>query len=92
MSTTTLTERVYTALAAGEQHDALYAAANHDAQTEHELNLADWGMTLGIAYGIARGEDPYESPAGVIARAESAASEAWARWHGSEAADVAEVK
>lgn len=88
----TLTDRVYAALAA-EEHDALYIAAHAaETQTERDLDLIDWGMAVGIAFGIARGEDPYESPEAVIARAEQAASEAWARRHTVPTSDSGEVK
>lgn len=48
--------------------------------TPFELDLRSWGLTVGIAYGIARGEDPYESDEDVARRALEAARAAYDRW------------
>ena len=44
------------------------------------MDLRDWGMTFGLAYGIARGEDPYESNESVAQRALDAARMVWKGW------------
>ena len=50
---------------------------------EFELDMRDWGFTYGVAYGIARGEDPYEPEELVRDRAIEAARLAWQRWAGA---------
>ena len=45
----------------------------------------DWAMMFGIACGIARTEDPWESMDDVIGRALEATNEAYERFHGSGA-------
>ncbi len=41
--------------------------------TSFELDLLQWGATYGLAFGIARGEDPWESDEEVAERAITAA-------------------
>jgi hypothetical protein len=48
-------------------------------RTEHELDLMDFGLTVGLAFAIARGEDPYEPPESVRERAAAAANMAFER-------------
>ncbi len=94
MSTTTLpnvtpaevlAERVYHALAA-EEGCPLAAAGDipvipePGALTSFELDCRDWGIAYGLAHGIARGEDPFETNTSVAERALEAAKIAWARW------------
>lgn len=38
-----------------------------------EMDLRDWGMYFGIAFGIARGEEPFEAAESVAIRAAEAA-------------------
>ena len=47
---------------------------------------SEWALTLGIAIGIARGENPFESIESVVARAVPAAAEALEGYSGSAAA------
>ncbi len=57
---------------------------------EHEYVSREWGFTYGLAYGIARSEDPDESNESVARRARHAADEmfddstfvalTWIRW------------
>jgi hypothetical protein len=49
--------------------------------TEFEQDCRDWGLAFGFAYGVARGEDPFESNDDVLARALLAAEDAFARWN-----------
>jgi hypothetical protein len=51
---------------------------------EFEYDLVDWGSLYGVAYGIARGEDPWESNADVAERAFDAAWAVWDSWAGGE--------
>jgi hypothetical protein len=48
--------------------------------TEFEADLLDWGLIYGAAWGIARSEDPFESPRDLADRALEAARAEWARW------------
>ncbi len=43
----------------------------------------DFGLALGVALGIARGEEPFESMDAVTKRAVAAATEAFERYAGS---------
>jgi hypothetical protein len=45
-------------------------------------NYGDWAFAFGVACGIARGEDPFESMESVIERAEPAARDAFLRYSG----------
>jgi hypothetical protein len=45
---------------------------------EADLDLRDWGFYYGVAYGIARGEDPYEDNGSAAKRAFDAALEVFA--------------
>jgi hypothetical protein len=60
--------------------------ANHPALPEgthlsgDELDIRDWGMIYGLAFGIARGEDAYEAVSSVGDRALRAAEAAFRRW------------
>ena len=47
----------------------------------YEMEVRDWGVYFGVAYGIARSEDPFESTDQVGERAFAAAEEAWTRGH-----------
>jgi hypothetical protein len=53
--------------------------------TDREANIAAWGWVYGIAYGIARGEDPYERPSAVVARAYEAAVPVYRDYTNTEA-------
>jgi hypothetical protein len=52
-----------------ETDDLLEGAANGPLGdlTSEQLDARDWGVAYGVAIGIARGEDPYESFSSVIA-------------------------
>jgi hypothetical protein len=41
---------------------------------DHDSHNRDWGFVYGVALGIARGQDPYESSESVAARAFEAAT------------------
>jgi hypothetical protein len=43
------------------------------AMKAEDLDLRDWGFYYGVAYGIARGENPYETNGSVAERAFDAA-------------------
>lgn len=89
----TLADRIYTVLirepAVGDD-TPLEAAGTYPARpadeclTPFELDCRDWGFVFGIAYGIARGDDPWEPDEEVLARAHAAAREAFQRWGGSD--------
>lgn len=56
------------------------------------MDYGDWAFTFGVACGIARGEDPFETMESVIERAEAAAREVFVRYAGADVlADPAEV-
>jgi len=88
----TLIEKVYTALS--EEHTfgtgPLEVAGqfprtpDERSLSQFELDCRDWGLAVGIAYGIARGEDPYEAEKSVTERALAAARDAYARWGRSD--------
>ena len=42
--------------------------------SQREEDLREWGYAFGLAYGIARGEDPYEANGSVAERAYMAAT------------------
>lgn len=92
MATLTLTEKVYNALASdhgfgeGNLHAAKSRYPKHSdcGLTSFELDCRDWGLAFGIAYGIARNEDPFELEESVCERSLTAARDAYARWAGSD--------
>jgi hypothetical protein len=56
-----------------------YASKVPGVPMEHaDLDLRDWGFYYGVAYGIARGEDPYEPNGSAAKRAFDAALEVFA--------------
>jgi hypothetical protein len=57
---------------------------------QFEMDCRDWRMAFGVAYGIARGEDPYESQVSVCRRALDAARDAFTRWAGDDIFTVEE--
>jgi hypothetical protein len=59
---------------------SIYPRALDPGLTAFEANCRDWGFTFGVAYGIARGEEPYESEDSVCERALTAAREVFARF------------
>jgi hypothetical protein len=59
---------------------SIYPRALEPGLTAFESNCRDWGFTFGVAYGIARGEEPYESEDSVCERAMTAAREVFARF------------
>lgn len=81
-----LAQRVYEIGAA--ERSAIDAASSEfgmpkgDDLSAFELDLRDWSVLFGLAYGIARGEDPYESNSSVARRAAEATRIAWQRWNG----------
>ena len=48
-----------------------------DHLTEFEQDIRDWGVMIGVAYGIARADDPFESRESVLERAQEAAQAAY---------------
>jgi hypothetical protein len=44
---------------------------------EHHADLVDWGMAYGVAYALARIEEPLESTRAAALRAQEAAWQAW---------------
>jgi hypothetical protein len=87
-STTALAEKVSTVLGAVAgsgfmdpvQAMSVYPRALEPGLTAFETDCRDWGFTFGVAYGIARGEDPYESDDRVCERALTAAREVFSRF------------
>lgn len=83
-----LTDKVCTVLAAQApagfvdpvQAVSVYPRADEAGLTEFEMDCRDWGFVFGVTYGIARGEEPYESDDSVCERAMMAAREAFARF------------
>jgi hypothetical protein len=87
-TTDELAELVYRCISPDSNHDHDAHRAFDDAlpdgqrgmRTSHELDYADFSLAAGVAYGIARGEDPYELSDSVAARAGEAATTAFERW------------
>jgi hypothetical protein len=83
-----LAEKVYTQISpGGNSNDSLLNAAaepwgRRDLST-FEMDVRDWALVVGVAYGIARSEDPFESFESVADRALEAARAAYARWAGA---------
>jgi hypothetical protein len=91
MSTATLSDRVWNVaisdtpigfewgiqhLHKGPSEGALDAAGDSTLV----LDCAEWGYVYGVAFGIARGEDVFESPGDVAERALKAARSVWERY------------
>jgi hypothetical protein len=87
-----LTDKVTTVLSAvaGEgfvdpvQTMSLYPRAVDPGLTDFEADCRDWGFVFGLAYGIARGEEPYESDQSVCERAMTASREVFSRFSKSD--------
>jgi hypothetical protein len=87
-----LTEKVSTVLAAVAgngfmdpvQTISVYPRAPTPGLTDFEADCRDWGFVFGLAYGIARGEEPYESDDSVCERAMTAAREVFSRFSKSD--------
>jgi hypothetical protein len=85
---TSLAEKVSTVLGAVAgagfmdpvQTMSIYPRALEPGLTAFEADCRDWGFTFGVAYGIARGEDPYESEDRVCERALTTAREVFSRF------------
>ncbi len=76
-----LADRVYHSVAVDIDPGPLeHAHKPITGATEFELDALDWGVMYGVAYGIARGEDPFEPGNAVENRALTAARQAWNRW------------
>lgn len=83
----TIAERVYTVLSMDEGtngpldhcHRPLLKTVGGSLGT-FELDCIDWGLTYGIAYALARAEDPFERQESVAGRAEEAARIAYEGW------------
>ena len=56
---------------------------------EHEYDAADWQLYYGIAIGLARPENPFESRAGVARRARETACQAFLALNGDSGATAA---
>ena len=50
--------------------------------TETEADLRDWGLVYGMAFAIAREQDPWESVESVAKRALEPAQRAYRQWGG----------
>lgn len=57
----------------GRAYDQFLRPAWMAGMSDRAHAVAAWAYTYGIAYGIARGEDPYEPVSSVAARAYAAA-------------------
>jgi len=87
-----LTDKVTTVLGAVAGHGftdpvqamSVFPRAVEPGLTEFESNCRDWGFVFGLAYGIARGEEPYESDDSVCERAITAAREVFARFSSAD--------
>jgi hypothetical protein len=87
-----LTDRVNTVLGAAAapgfvdpvQAVSSYPRQREEGLTDFELDCRDWGFVFGVAYGIARGEEPYESDNSVCERAMTAAREVFSRFSASD--------
>lgn len=93
-TTTTVADRVYAVLSENDNGELL-RVAQELCRDEREMDVADWALAFGLAFGIARGEDPYEKNRSVVIRAEAAAREAmmrWAGWTSAPSSVDAEVK
>jgi len=83
-----LTDKVTTVLSAVAgtgfmdpvQTMSIYPRGAEPGLTQFEMDCRDWGFTFGVAYGIARGEEPYESDDSVCERAMTAAREVFTRF------------
>jgi hypothetical protein len=82
----TLDERVEAILGSEEPRGIFDAASSqpadlgeHECMSTYELNLLEWGMIVGLAFGIARLEEPCECMASVARRAREAAEAVYAR-------------
>lgn len=84
---TTLEEKVRGALSgddtgSGPISQAAKWPVGRPEATTSELDLRDWGVYYGVAFGIARGEDPYEPRDSVAARALEAAQRVYREYGG----------
>ena len=87
-----LTDKVSTVLGAAAapgfvdpvQSVGSYPRAEEAGLTDFEMDCRDWGFVFGVAYGIARGEEPYESDSMVCERAMVAAREVFSRFSASD--------
>ena len=60
--------------------------------SQFELDLRDWGLIYGIAYGLARATEPKDSNDQVGERAYKVARASFARWNGGEIEDPRVVR
>ena len=88
---TSLTDKVSSVLSQdppkGEDSalDGLRVYPRHsDGLSEFEFDCRDWGFVFGVAYGVARSENPFEPNDELIERALLAARDAYARWGGAK--------
>jgi hypothetical protein len=63
-----------------DAHSAALPEHQRGQRTSHELDVASFANAVGVAYGIARGEDPFEPSESVAERAGAAATIAFERW------------
>jgi hypothetical protein len=88
----TLTDRLYQVLAevgsdVGHPVNVMHrfpGVPEDEVLTAFELDCKDWGFVYGMAYGIARSEDPWEADGQAAERALVAARDAFARWGGTD--------
>ena len=82
---TTIDQRVRALVTEDTGHGPWSMVGRHpaipDDLTEWERDLADWGLALGMAIALARGEDPYEHLISVCHRGYDAARAAFESTH-----------
>ena len=81
-----LSERLYALLSGDSGPLEGRCGPEHEGAglTEFECDCQDLGMVYGLAWAMARTEDPFEPIASVTERAVAAASLAFIRWGGDD--------
>ena len=84
MAQITLTDRVYRCLidddCASDAHRDGLPTSQRGQMSIGEMDYHDFALCIGVAYGIARGEDPFETDRSVAERAAVAGRDAFFRW------------
>jgi hypothetical protein len=70
-------------------HDGMLSPVSDDEEgvarlSDLELDLSDWGFTYGVAWAVARAQDPHEADASVAQRALAAAQEVFRMYGGAD--------
>lgn len=84
-----LVQVVTRALQDDAAHDSLLSPVSDNEEAEPrlsalELDLSDWGFTYGVAWAVARAQDPYEPDDSVAQRALDAAQEVFHTYCGTD--------